>query len=99
MGILRTLIRKIRDPLIRFLAQGDLIIVGDVLARPNQPSLVTVQGGRRCVIYGAISLHEDNPGCIVPSKCKFHKPCVAAESNNPFIPVVRVDKHSSAELK
>lgn len=97
--MLKTLIRKIRDPLIRFLAQGDLIIVGDVLARPNQPSLIMVQGGRQCVIYGAISVHEENPGCIVPRKCKFHKPYVATESNNPFIPVVWVDMHSSVELK
>lgn len=33
--MLRTFLRLIRQPIIRFLAQGDLILVGDVLAQQS----------------------------------------------------------------
>ena len=82
--MLRSFLRLIRQPIIRFLAQGDLIIVGNVLARSDQPPLVQLLGERDCVILGDISIDETNPGCVVPPGCKAPKSIVRAIKSGNF---------------
>jgi hypothetical protein len=60
----KRLIRSIRRPLLRFLSQGDLIIIGDVHARPDRPLLAVGQGYAE--VIGNISYSDNNFGCIVP---------------------------------
>jgi hypothetical protein len=80
--MLRAFLRLIRQPIIRFLAQGDLILVGDVLAQPGHSPMVQVLGDRDCVIYGEISIDENNPHSIVPMGLRPAKPVRAAKSGN-----------------
>ena len=58
------LIRSIRRPLLRFLSQGDLIIIGDVHARLDRPLIALGVG--YVDVLGNITCSDTNFGCIVP---------------------------------
>jgi hypothetical protein len=75
-------IRKIRTPILKFLSQGDLIVIGDVLTRPDQPALINIPAEAYAEIIGNIISAENNPVCIVPRNYKptksnylYYSPC------------------------
>lgn len=60
--------RFIRQPLLKVLAAGDLIVVGDVYTPTNGPAVLQVSEGRDADILGVITTH-DGPAAIVPHGC------------------------------
>lgn len=63
--LLKHLCRRFRDPIIRFLAQGDLIIVGDVWVTLDADiPTVFVDGDVHCRVFGSIGVTENPPGLI-----------------------------------
>ena len=77
MNILQSIRRAIRDPIIRFLAGDDLVIVGDVYSSTTGPAPVYVPANRGAVVIGSFSTH-DGPAVIVPRGCKPPAPTIRA---------------------
>jgi hypothetical protein len=77
MNILQSIRRAIRDPIIRFLAGDDLVIVGDIYSSTTGPALVYVPANRGGVVIGNFSAH-DGPAVIVPRGCKPPAPTIRA---------------------
>lgn len=65
----RGLMRTIRQPLLKVLAAGDLIVVGDVYTPADGPAVLQISEGRDAEIVGIIAIH-DGPAAIVPCGCK-----------------------------
>lgn len=67
--------RFIRQPLLKVLAAGDLIVVGDVYGSTDGPAVLQISEGRGADIVGTIITY-DGPAVVVPHGCKplgYHK--------------------------
>jgi hypothetical protein len=72
--------RAIRDPIIRFLAGDDLVIVGDIYSSTTGPAPAYVPANRGAVVIGNFSAH-DGLAVIVPRGCKPPVPTFRAVRN------------------
>jgi len=83
-NLFKDAIRRFRSPILRFLSQGDLILVGDILAKPGQPALVQTFGSETAEIIGTFSVSPDNPGCIVAPGCRPPTPKIRTVQSGDF---------------